>query len=186
MARGQEGAIDPLEGEAEAPLCATTSQPHTAASVARATSGLAQPAAVNPMGKVTGNAFSGAAIVTAVVAAALLTFRWFAPPRAMTVRAPDPEAADTVRQEFRDLSILPRVIATIPIRKPPPTPDKAYVIPRTDEGEHVEPEPVVEASVDLPAYLKPPHDICARNGGRKVTYMRRHHETWRCVYRRRG
>ena len=136
------------------------------------------------MGKVTDNAFLGAAIVTAVVAAALLTFRWFAPPRAMTVRAPDPEAADTVRQEFRDLSILPRVIATIPIHKPPPTPDKAYVIPRTDEGEHVEPEPVVEASVDLPAYLKPPRDICARNGGRKVTYMRRHHESWRCVYRR--
>ena len=138
------------------------------------------------MGRLTDNTILGGAILATVVAAALLTFRWFAPPRAMTMRAPDPEAADTVRQEFRDLSILPRVIATIPIRKPPPTPDKAYVIPRTDEGEHVEPEPVVEASADLKSYLAPPRDVCARNGGRKVTYMRHRHESWRCVYRRHG
>ena len=126
----------------------------------------------------------GGAIVAVVVAAALLTFRWLAPPLAMSVHAPDPEAAGTVSREFQQLSVLPRVVAAIPIRKPPPMPDRAYVIPRTDEGEHVEPEPVVEASADLTPHLRPPRDICARHGGRKVTYMRHHHESWRCVYRR--
>jgi hypothetical protein len=52
------------------------------------------------------------------------------------------------------------------------------------------------APLSLPEALKPkqqkpeeeperrPHDVCAKYGGHRVTFVRHHHEGWRCVYPR--
>jgi len=126
---------------------------------------------------------AGAAIV---ITAVTLSFRWFATPPALAVPKPDAEAAAAVE---RDFGMFPKVVAVIPIRKPPPAPDRSYPIPKAGEGEAVQPEPVVEASAEPKPHIithdiPEKHDICARHGGRKIIVRHRHHESWRCVYPR--
>ena len=128
------------------------------------------------MGKLSEGALMAIAGAAAVLLACLLVVRWGGPPAIIfaatneggKMNTPDPEAAELVRQEFW---VIPRVVATIPIVKPPPAPDRPYVIPKAQEG-----EPIVPPE---------PEDVCARHGMRRITFVRHHHEGWRCVHRRR-
>jgi hypothetical protein len=108
----------------------------------------------------------GAAILAAVVLAVLMVLRWH-PASAPVMMAVERDAAATVRQDFLS---LPKPVATIAFVKPPappPSPAPAYKVPRAD------PTP------------EPDDNVCSRHGGRRVTFVRHHHEGWRCVYPRR-
>jgi hypothetical protein len=83
--------------------------------------------------------------------------------------------------------------------KPPPKPPEipfptAFEDLKADKLASAEPIPKVVKVVPV-ARAKPildeapkdeiPKDVCERDGGRKITFYRRHHEGWRCVYPRR-
>lgn len=74
--------------------------------------------------------------------------------------------ADRVRQEFW---VLPRPVATVPIRREPPTPA---------------PPPMPPMPRALPVEPEPPRDVCGEHGGRRVEFLRHHHLMWRCAYRK--
>lgn len=75
------------------------------------------------------------------------------------------ENADVVRQEFW---VLPRPVATVPIRREPPLPPLPPPMPPIPRALPVEPEP--------------PRDVCAKHGGRRVEFLRHHRLMWRCAY----
>jgi hypothetical protein len=85
-------------------------------------------------------------------------------------------SATSIAEEFAD---LPKSIQTVPVRSEAPpakhaiavAPPPALPVPR-------DADPV--ASATLPSRAQP--DVCARNGGHRVDFMRGHHGMWRCVY----
>jgi hypothetical protein len=88
-------------------------------------------------------------------------------------------SSPSIAEEFAD---LPKSVHTVPVRSDaPPTKQAIAVAPP--------PAPPAPRNADLVASTTlPSHpelDVCARNGGHRVNFMRGHHGMWRCVYPRR-
>lgn len=71
------------------------------------------------------------------------------------------------------------VDASVP--QPPPPPQAQAKPDDPVPPEEVEEEPEMEKPASKPERSKF-KDVCARNGGKKVTYTKHHHEMWKCVY----
>jgi hypothetical protein len=86
--------------------------------------------------------------------------------------------ATSIAEEFAD---LPKSVRTITVRSEA-SPAKQAIA--------VAPPPAPPAPRDanpVTSPTSPPHaelDVCARNGGHRVDFMRGHHGMWRCVYPR--
>jgi hypothetical protein len=86
--------------------------------------------------------------------------------------------ASSIAEEFAD---MPKSVQTIPVRSEAPPPKHAIAVaPPPARPAPRDADPV--ASATLPSRGEP--DVCARNGGRRVDFMRGHHGMWRCVYPR--
>jgi hypothetical protein len=87
-------------------------------------------------------------------------------------------SAISIAEEFAE---LPKSIHIVPVRSEAPPAKQAIALP---------PPPALPAprdadsvaSATLPSHAEP--DVCARNGGHRVDFMRGHHGMWRCVYPR--
>ena len=87
-------------------------------------------------------------------------------------------SAISIAEEFAE---LPTSIHIVPVRSEAPPAKQAIALP---------PRPALPAprdadsvaSATLPSHAEP--DVCARNGGHRVDFMRGHHGMWRCVYPR--
>ena len=87
-------------------------------------------------------------------------------------------SATLIAEEFAD---MPKSVHTVPVRSEAPPAKQAIA---------VAPPPALPAprgadavaSATLPSRAEP--DVCARNGGHRVDFMRGHHGMWRCVYPR--
>ena len=87
-------------------------------------------------------------------------------------------SASSIAEEFAD---MPKSVQTVPIRsEAPPAKHAIAVAPPPALPAPRDADPV--ASATLPSRAEP--DVCARNGGRRVDFMRGHHGMWRCVYPR--
>ena len=87
-------------------------------------------------------------------------------------------SATLIAEEFAD---MPKSVHTVPVRSEAPPAKQAIAVapppalPAPRDADAV-------ASATLPSRAEP--DVCARNGGRRVDFMRGHHGMWRCVYPR--
>jgi hypothetical protein len=87
-------------------------------------------------------------------------------------------SAISIAEEFAE---LPKSIHIVPVRSEAPPAKQAIALP---------PPPALPAprdadsvaSATLPSHAEP--DVCARNGGHRVDFMRGHHGMWRCAYPR--
>jgi hypothetical protein len=110
---------------------------------------------------------------------------WSRPPSPpQPIEAPQKAASlaqqESVAQEFAD---LPRPIHTVPIIRPPAPPPAA---PEPERPTQVPPARVAtqpDIPTTLPSHAQPV-DVCVRNGGHRVDFMRGHHAMWRCIYPR--
>lgn len=76
---------------------------------------------------------------------------------------------------------MPKSVQTVPVRSDRPPPRQAIAVaPPQALPAARDADPV--ASATLPSRAE--HDVCARNGGHRVDFMRGHHGMWRCVYPR--
>jgi hypothetical protein len=105
-----------------------------------------------------------------------------------TDTAVQPEAKDTAVQsepETPDFADSAKTVHTIPFRRKRAPSQELPVTAQPTPG------PSAARVTDNPPDLatSPPHaaqlDICARNGGHRVDFMRGRHASWRCVYPRR-
>jgi hypothetical protein len=96
-----------------------------------------------------------------------------------------PTSATSIAQE---LAALPKSVHTVPIRSEAPLP----TLPApAKQAIDVAPAPAPPAARDaasvasatLPSHAEPV-DVCARDGGHRVDFMRGHRAMWRCVYPR--
>jgi len=86
--------------------------------------------------------------------------------------------ATSIAEEFAD---LPKSVRTVPVRsEAPPAKEAIAVAPPPAPPAPRNADPVTSAT--LPSHAEP--DVCARNGGHRVDFMRGHHGMWRCVYPR--
>jgi hypothetical protein len=86
--------------------------------------------------------------------------------------------ATSIAEEFAD---LPKSVRTVPVRsEAPPAKEAIAVAPPPATPAPRNADPVTSAT--LPSHAEP--DVCARNGGHRVDFMRGHHGMWRCVYPR--
>jgi hypothetical protein len=84
----------------------------------------------------------------------------------------------SIAEEFAD---LPKSVRTVPVRsEAPPAKEAIAAAPPPTPPAPRNADPVTSAT--LPAHAEP--DVCARNGGHRVDFMRGHHGMWRCVYPR--
>lgn len=74
------------------------------------------------------------------------------------------ESVEKVRQDFQ---LFPRPVATISFKAETIVPKSPTPTPR--------PQPVERER---------PRDVCARDGGHRIEFTRRHRAMWRCVYRK--
>lgn len=106
------------------------------------------------------------------------------PPPPPSIEAPQ-KAGPSARQESvaQEFAELPRSIHTVPITRPPapPTAPQEPGQPAQAPAARVATEPDTDAT--LPSHAQPV-DVCARNGGHRIDFMRGHHAMWRCVYPR--
>ena len=94
-------------------------------------------------------------------------------------------SATSIAQELAD---LPKSVHTVPVHSEAPLP--ALPAP-AKQAIAVAPTPAPPAarvaapvaSATLPSHAEPV-DVCARDGGHRVDFMRGHHAMWRCVYPR--
>ena len=87
-------------------------------------------------------------------------------------------SATSIAEDFAD---MPKSVRTVPVRsEAPPAKQAITVAPPPVLPALRDAEPVTSAT--LPPRAEP--DLCARNGGHRVDFMRGHHGMWRCVYPR--
>ena len=87
-------------------------------------------------------------------------------------------SATSIAEEFAD---MPKSVQTVQVRtEAPPSKQGIVVAPPPALPAPRDADPV--ASATMPSRAEP--DVCARNGGRRVDFMRGHHGMWRCVYPR--
>ncbi len=82
----------------------------------------------------------------------------------------------SIAEEFAE---VPKSVQTVPVRSDAPSAKQAIAVaPPQALPAARDADPVVSAT--LPSRAEP--DVCARNGGHRVDFMRGHHGMWRCVY----
>ena len=81
------------------------------------------------------------------------------------------------RPRRKTLLISRKSVHTVPVTRP--APEQPTPAPPATRVATNPPGPAT-----LPSHAEPV-DVCARNGGRRVDFMRGHHAMWRCVYPRR-
>jgi hypothetical protein len=87
-------------------------------------------------------------------------------------------SATSIAEEFAE---MPKTVPTVPIRsETPPAKQAITVAPPPALAAPRGADPV--ASATSPSHAEA--DVCARNGGHRVNFMRGHHGMWRCVYPR--
>ena len=120
------------------------------------------------------------AVLAAGALAAIATFYlefWppaQSPPQQMEAVQKSLARPETATQEFAD---FPKSVHTVPVTRP--APEQPTPAPPATRVAANPPGPAT-----LPSHAEPV-DVCARNGGRRVDFMRGHHAMWRCVYPRR-
>ena len=85
--------------------------------------------------------------------------------------------ATSIAEEFAE---MPTSVHTVPVRSERPPAKQAINVAPPPALPARGADPV--ASATLPSRAEP--DVCARNGGRRVDFMRGHHGMWRCIYQR--
>jgi hypothetical protein len=94
---------------------------------------------------------------------------------------PEPVHSTSATSIAEDFADMPKSVRTVPVRsQAPPAKQAIAVAPPPALPAPRDADPV--ASAILPARTEP--DLCARNGGHRVDFMRGHHGMWRCVYPR--
>src|SRR6476469_4052036 len=87
-------------------------------------------------------------------------------------------SATLIAEEFAD---MPKSVHTVPVRSEAP-PAKQAIAVAAPPALPAPRDAYPVASATLPSHPEP--DVCARNGGHRVDFMRGHHGMWRCVYPR--
>ena len=93
--------------------------------------------------------------------------------------------ANSIAPEFVD---VPKSVQTVPIGRGStlqlalPAPTQAVAPAPAPPAARVADHQI--ASETLPSHAEPV-DVCARNGGHRVDFMRGHHAMWKCVYKTR-
>jgi hypothetical protein len=77
----------------------------------------------------------------------------------------------------QELADFPKSVHTVPVTRP--APEQPTPAPPAARVAANPPGPAT-----LPSHAEP-DDVCARNGGHRLDFMRGHHAMWRCVYPRR-
>ena len=87
-------------------------------------------------------------------------------------------SAISIAEEFAE---LPKSIHIVPVRSEAPPAKQAIALPPLPAlPAPRDADSVASATLRSHAEL----DVCARNGGHRVDFMRGHHGMWRCVYPR--
>jgi hypothetical protein len=84
--------------------------------------------------------------------------------------------ATSIAEEFAE---MPTSVHTVPVRSERPPAKQAINVAPPPALPARDADPI--ASATLP---RAETDVCARNGGHRVDFMRDHHGMWRCVYPR--
>jgi len=87
-------------------------------------------------------------------------------------------SAISIAEEFAD---MPKSVHTVAVRSEAP-PAKQAIAVAAPPALPAPRDAYPVASATLPSRAVP--DVCARNGGHRVDFMRGHHGMWRCVYPR--